>query len=262
MKKNKKEVPQAETQGHRSQEDKDFWNSLEEINAEHEHSIKHILSLFPTYVRRQQITRFLAHYELFKHAIDLPGNFVEIGVYRGSSFFTWHKLIETFCTTDRRRFLYGFEHFKGLDNFHEKDGAFDQKDGKIPGGFETKDVRKEILDLIDLHNEDNVLPGVKRSFLIEGDVSETIPKFLNDTPGIRLSLLHLDADLYEPTKVTLEHFFPRVVNGGVVIFDEYGLVPWEGESTAADEYFNSIGYKPKWKRFPWSGQPQGYFIKD
>ena len=156
--------------------------------------------------------------------------------------------MEIFCATDRRRYVYGFEHFKGLTDFHEKDGAMDPRDGKTPAGFITEDVRGEILELLDIHNSDNLIPGVKRSFLIEGDVQETIPKFLEETPGIRISLLHLDSDLYLPTKITLEHMFERVVRGGVVVFDEYGLVPWEGESRAADEYFDKIGYKPNWKR--------------
>jgi hypothetical protein len=256
-----KDVPVGETQGHRTTADRSFWDRMSGIVEENHHSTAHVLSLFPTYVRRQQLTRFLAHYELFKMAVDLPGNFVEIGVYRGSSFFTWHKLMETFCATDRRRRVFGFDHFQGLSDFHAKDGAYDAKDGKVPGGFDTQAVRSELLSLINLHNDDNLIPGAPRSHLIEGDVKQTLPRFLEDQPGLRISLLHLDADLYEPTLAALEYLWPRVVNGGVVVFDEYGLMPWEGESRAADEYFDRIGYKPTWRRFPWSTQPQGYLVK-
>lgn len=256
------DVPQGETQGHRTRQDADYWERVTGTVEDHGHSLKHVLSLWPSYVRRQHLTRFLAHYELFKMALDLPGCFVEIGVYRGSSFLTWHKLMETFCATDRRRKVFGFDHFQGLTDFNAKDGAMDPRDGKMPGGFETSDVRGEILELIDVHNQDNLIPGVARSHLVEGDVKESLPRFLEENPGLRISLLHLDADLYEPTRAALEHLFPLVVNGGVVVFDEYGLIPWQGESTAADEYFDRIGYKPKWRRFAWSTQPQGYFIKD
>ena len=34
--------------------------------------------------------------------------------------------------------------------------------------------------------------------------------------------------MYEATKVTLEHLFPLVVPGGLVVFDEYGTMPWAG----------------------------------
>lgn len=260
--KNKLDVKVGETQGHKSSKDKDFWQRISDILSENNHSYQHVLSLFPAYVRRLHLMRFFAHYELFKMAVDLPGNFVEIGVFRGSSFFTFHKLLETFCPTDRRRHLFGFEHFKGLNKFHKKDGRKTNSDGKSIGGFDTRSVRDEILKLLDLHNDDNLIPNAKRSFLIEGDVKKTIPDFLKKNPGLRISLLHLDADLYEPTMTTLKNLFPRVVKGGLVVFDEYGLMPWEGESTAADEYFEKINYKPKWKRFKWSTQPQGYFIKE
>jgi hypothetical protein len=255
------DVPPAETQGHRTASDRDYWQRETAIIEEHGHSLKHVLSLFPAYIRRQQLTRFLALYELFKLVEDLPGCIVEVGVYRGYSFFTFHKLLETFCATDRRRKVFGFEHFKGLTGFTPKDGAMDPRDGKIEGGFTTEDVRGEVLDLLKLHNDDNLIPGVERSQIIEGDVSESIPKFLAENPGLRISLLHLDADLYAPTKATLQNLYPLVVNGGVVAFDEYGLIPWEGESAAADEYFREIGEKPVFKKFPWSTQPHGYFIK-
>ena len=53
------------------------------------HSHKHILELFPAYIRRIHLGRFLAHYELFKLITDIPGCIVEAGVYRGSSLLTF-----------------------------------------------------------------------------------------------------------------------------------------------------------------------------
>ena len=67
--------------------------------------------------------------------------------------------------------------------------------------------------------------------------------------------------MYEATKVSLEHLFPLVVPGGLVVFDEYGMIPWAGESEAADEYFKKINYKPNYKKFHFSQNPHGYFIK-
>nr|MBK7063964.1 hypothetical protein [Deltaproteobacteria bacterium] len=86
-------------------------------------------------------------------------------------------------------------------------------------------------------------------------------QWLEENPGLRISLLHLDVDLYEPTLAALKAFYPRVVTGGVVIFDEYGLMPWEGESQAVDEYFASIGERPLIKKFPTFHNPHGYMIK-
>ena len=92
-------------------------------------------------------------------------------------------------------------------------------------------------------------------------MSETIPKFLEENPGLRICLLHFDCDLYEPTAVGLKHLYPLVVKGGVVVFDEYGLIPWQGESLAVEEYFAEMGEQPEIRKFHFSGQPHGYFIK-
>ena len=51
----------------------------------------------------------------------------------------------------------------------------------------------------------------------------------------RLALLRLDTDWYESTRHELEHLYPRLVDGGVLIIDDYGH--WEGARRAVDEYF-------------------------
>lgn len=257
----KKDTPTTETQGSRSPQDLDYWNLMIGIIEGNAHTFKHVLEQWPVYVRRLHLQRFLAHYELFKEVIDLPGCIVEVGVYRGASFFTWSKLMETFCPTDRRRKVFGFDHFKGLQDFHKKDGGMDPRDGKVPGGFDTQQVKKEVELLVKLHNQDNLISGVERCRLIEGNIKKTLPEFLKENPGLRICLLHLDADLYVPTKTALEYLFPLVVKGGLVLLDEYGLIPWQGESLAVEEYFDKIGYQPIIKKFHFSGQPHGYFIK-
>lgn len=258
-----KSVPATETPGSLNRPDLDVWRELEELIADNGHSFKHVLELWPSYVRRMHLLRFLAHYELFKKVIDLPGCIVELGVYRGPSFFTWHKLMETFCTGDRSRKIFGFDNFEGLRNFHEKDGKPHPASGKVEGGWSPGAVREEVLKLVAIHNADNFIKvGSPRSTLIEGDLEETLPKFLEDYPGVRISLLHLDVDLYEPTKCALRHLFPLVVSGGVVVFDEYGLIPWAGESTAVDEYFKEIGVRPRIQSFPFTTQPQGFMINE
>ena len=52
-----------------------------------------------------------------------------------------------------------------------------------------------------------------------------MPRFVEENPGLRISLMHVDCDLYQPTRVAIETLWPRVVRGGVVIFDDYGIRP-------------------------------------
>jgi hypothetical protein len=255
-------VPAHESAGRLQQRDIGVWERLNTLIEENGHTPQHLLETWPTYVRRLHISRFLAHYELFKHVIDLPGCIVEFGVYRGSSFFTWAKLMEIFCPGDRKRFVFGFESFKGLGQFHEKDGAERPEMGKSQGAWSAEKVEKEIMEMVDIVNQDNFIVGNPRAQIIVGDLEETLPKFIKDNPGLRVSLVHFDVDLYVPTKKALEMIYPLVVPGGVVVFDEYGFIPWEGETKAVDEFLAENNIKTRLRKFPYSTQPHGYFIKE
>ena len=63
-----------------------------------------------------------------------------------------------------------------------------------------------------------------------------------------------------PTKIAIENLWPLVVKGGVLIFDEYAIRPWEGESKAVDEFFNQK--KIKFHKFIWSPNPGAYIVKE
>lgn len=251
----------SEARGSAQPRDLAIWDGLLDVIADHGHGPQHLLEVFPSYVRRVHLARFLAHYEIFKHVVDLPGCVVELGVHRGKSLFTWGKLMETFCPGDRSRKVFGFDSFEGLTDFHEKDGALDASAAKVDGGLRVSGLQDEVRELVRVHNQDGFISASPRTFLVEGDVKETLPRFLEEHPGLRISLLHFDMDLYEPTLLALELLYPLVVPGGAVVFDEYGLIPWDGESNAVDEFFNSRGGCPRMSKFPFSTTPHGWFLK-
>jgi hypothetical protein len=87
----------------------------------------------------------------------------------------------------------------------------------------------------------------------------SVPKYVSDNPGLRISLLHLDVDVYKPTLCALQHLYPRVVSGGVVVLDEYAMEEWGGESAAFEEFFN--GSPPKTQKFTWTSTPGAFFVK-
>lgn len=239
--------------------DRHYWQRVERLKEQAKYSTEDMLRHFPAYVMRRDIPRFLAHYELFKLVVDLPGCIVDLGVYRGASFFTFSNLMESFCPFDRSRKVFGFDHFAGLTQFSDKDGRKDDGVAKVEGGY--KATREEIEALVEIHNSDNMIPGTKRCILVDGDIKDTLPKFLEQNPGLKIALLHFDMDLYEPTRIAMEALYPLVLKGGVVCFDEYGLVPWGGETTAVDEYFARHGDAPVIKKFNFTQTPHGYFIK-
>lgn len=73
--------------------------------------------------------------------------------------------------------------------------------------------------------------------LIKGDITLTVPDYLKSHPELKISLLNLDTDIYEPAVTILENLYPRLVNGGILIIDDYGVFP--GETKAVDEYFQN-----------------------
>lgn len=246
-----------------SDKDKQYWARLEETFAEYPHSLKHVMAHWPVYARRILLTRFLAHYELFKMTLDLPGSIVELGVSRGTSFFTWHKLLELFAPMDTTKRVFGFDSFEGLTDFAVQDGAPKEDDiqsDKQVGGWSAGSVEGEMLNLAALTNADNVLAR-ERSRLVKGRVQDTLEPFLAETPGLRINLLHFDLDLYEPTLFALERLWDLVVPGGVVVFDEYAYPPWGGEATAWEEFARARSIGVQMKKFPWCLTPSGYLTK-
>lgn len=73
---------------------------------------------------------------------------------------------------------------------------------------------------------------MKKVELIKGDAMKTIPEFLQKKPHLVVSLLFLDLDLYEPTKVAIEYFVPRMPKGAIIAFDELDNPLWPGETQA------------------------------
>lgn len=220
-----------------------------------------ILRNFPLYVRRVTMKRFLAHYELFRQVVDLPGDIVELGVYRGTTLLQWANFLECRNIGDRTRRVIGFDNFRGFRALDPEDGPPNVAAGKVPGGFDSTDLERQLDELIEIFDLDRFIPQKPRVHVVKGDIEQTVPRFVQEQPGTRISLLHFDCDVYAPTLCGLRSLWPLVVSGGIVVFDEYGIEPWAGESQAADRFFAEIGYKPSWRKFDWHATPGAYLIK-
>jgi O-methyltransferase len=62
-----------------------------------------------------------------------------------------------------------------------------------------------------------------------------IPDRFPDVDARKFSFVHIDVDFYEPVRDSLDFFLPRMVNGGVVVLDDYGCAQTPGALLAADE---------------------------
>jgi hypothetical protein len=239
--------------------DDDIEGQLEEHFERHGVTKREICRNFQIYTRRVFLKRFIAHYELFRRTIDLPGDVVELGVYRGASLMSWANFLEVRNVGDRAKQVIGFDNWKGFTEFAPQDGAEDLRVNKVIGGYNGGEFKEILEDAIAIYDRDRFIPYKPRILLVDGNIEESVPRFIQEQPGLRISLLHIDCDLYRPTRTALEALWPRIVTGGVVVFDDYGVRPWEGESAAADEYF--MEKKIKLKRFDWAHCPGAYIVK-
>ena len=189
---------------------------------------------FPKYVRRQQLKRFLALYEVFKLVLPVKGSVIDCGVFRGFSFMTWAKLSAMLEPENLTRRVYGFDSFQGFPSVSHRDHT---PVVNVTAGGLHADSYDELQALIAEFDKDRFLGHVDKAHLVKGDVCDTIPKFVAEHPHLLVSLLFIDLDLYEPTKCALQHFLPRMPKGAVVAFDELDNPQWPGETLAAIEEF-------------------------
>jgi Macrocin-O-methyltransferase (TylF) len=237
-----------------------YFRKLKRLIEKYPHDVRHYLDLFPVYTSRRTFIRQVAHYELFKKTVDLPGHYLDFGVYFGKSFFTWHKFLEVLTPTATHKKVIGFDTFEGFQNLAPEDGQSDSTIQKKPGGLSSASFLDEFFDLLSLHNQDAVLP-VGRGIIIQGDVCKTFPEWLEQNPEARFCLCNLDLDIYEPTAVVLEGCWDRIVPGGVLILDEYATSKWPGETKAWDDFAANRGLNISLKRFPYANAPGAYVIR-
>ena len=219
------------------------------------------VKLFSVLTRRQYLKRFLAHVELFKKTLDVPGDIAELGVFRGLGLMTWANLLEAYCIGDRTKTVYGFDNWKGFQKLTPEDGKEVASVQKLVGGFSPEKYYEELKEAIAIFDADRFIPWKPRVKLVAGNIEETVVTFTKENPGVRFSLIHFDCDLYKPTKVALEYLWPILSRGGVILFDEYSIPDWPGETKAVDEFFSD---KPgvKIKTLSWTNTPAGYIVKE
>jgi len=188
------------------------------------------LENFPKYVRRQNLTRFLVLYEIFKRVLPVKGSVVECGVHHGFGVMTWAKLSAILEPVNLTRRIYGFDTFEGFPTVSPQDRS--PSSGHVKAGDLAADAHEELMELARIHDATRFLGHIPKVHLVRGDAAETIPRFLEEHPHVVVSLLFMDFDLYEPTRVALEHFVPRMPKGAIVAFDELDNPLWPGETQA------------------------------
>jgi O-methyltransferase len=192
------------------------------------------------------VPRLQSLIDAVRYCVDrrIPGAFAECGVWRGGSVLAMVLTLQQVGLRDRDIHLY--DTFEGMTEPTEADTSpvsepalETWKRAQGEGGRPWK----ELFDP-DLFNEEKVRETLlstgypaDRLHVVKGPVDQTLP---GSAPR-QLALLRLDTDWYESTRHELEHLYPRLADGGVLVVDDYGH--WEGARRAVDEYMAASGIR-------------------
>lgn len=165
---------------------------------------------------------------------NIKGDFVECGVWRGGSSMLVARMLFNRNVRDRKIYLY--DTFEGMSEPTANDVDLSGRDASILLKEYENEKETSVWCLADI---DDVKNNMKKTGFFEqnivyvkGKVEDTIP---NQSPDRDIALLRLDTDWYESTKHELNFLFPKLLERGVLIIDDYGH--WTGCRKAIDEYF-------------------------
>lgn len=180
----------------------------------------------------------------------IEGDFVECGVWKGGSMVATANTLIAHSDTQRRLWLY--DTFEGMSDPTEEDVDFMGQTADRLLGEQDRMQSDSIWCFSPLEQVQSAMqatgyPEDLVSF-VPGKVEDTLPQTKPD----KIALLRLDTDWYESTRCELEHLFPRMVDGAVLIVDDYGH--WEGCRRAVDEYFQKHGVRILLNRIDYTGR--------
>lgn len=162
-------------------------------------------------------------YSLGRQCLSLEGDFWECGVYKGGTARLLAQVIEDADAASKRR-LHLFDSFQGM-----------------PATDEDRDLHRQG-DFADTSLK-GVQSAVGHDHLV--DYHEGfIPATFRGLEKATIAFAHIDVDLYQAVKDCCEFVFPRLLVGGVMVFDDYGFPTCLGARHAVDEFFAATSYVP------------------
>ena len=197
--------------------------------------------------------RMFSLYQAVEYVLknNIPGDFVECGVWRGGSSMLIARIME--LRNIRNRKIYLYDTFEGMSEptSDDKDYAGRQAGTLLKAHEANKETSVWCLaDLQDVRNNMSKT-GLSEAQIVyvQGKVEDTLPGTM---PDAEIALLRLDTDWYASTLHELIHLYPRLVTNGVLIIDDYGH--WQGCRKAVDEYFQQNGISLLLQRIDYTGR--------
>jgi hypothetical protein len=180
-------------------------------------------------------------YDLYKQVEHVNGHIADIGTFKGASFLFLAKLVKLFEPYDTT-VVHGFDWFKGMDT-----GAGDNAEfqGKYVGDY------GRLKRLIELQGLDSLAK------IHSLDLVNELPKFFATRDYMKFKIVFLDCGVHDVLEKSLDHFWPRLVNGGLLVLDHFNSKVSPSESILLDKV---LGHRTV-RTVPFSRQPTGYVVK-
>lgn len=176
-------------------------------------------------------------------ARNVPGDFVECGVWRGGSAGIMGLALQR---SSANRTLHLFDSFEGLPEPTGEDGAYaSEYSGNRASGalVSVSQCQASLSEVQEFLLGRLKLPRTSVQFHV-GWFQNTIPQV---APGLGpIAVLRLDGDWYDSTRVCLEHLYPLLSRNGVIILDDY--YAWEGCAKATEQYRKNFAITAPIKR--------------
>lgn len=180
---------------------------------------------FGLYSGTQTIGSSLFIYEILKKTINIPGDIVEFGCWKGSNLLFMAKVLSLLQPNSIKQ-VYAFDSFEGLQTFAKEDG--ENVEEKFKDKYKgNEDVIRKWLLIYEM--EDWVS-------LVVGNALNTIDEFEHNNKHVMFSLVYVDFDLYAPCLKALEFSHRNLSIGGYIILDEALTNEWKGEGQALKEF--------------------------
>ncbi|MDA0563789.1 TylF/MycF family methyltransferase [Streptomonospora sp. S1-112] len=218
---------------HESEYERGARERLAELLADSPVPANYLLDNLGLYTRRHTLADLLSMDALYRMAMDVPGEFMEFGVFHGRHLATLTALRGLYEPYNSTRRIIGFDTFTGFPDLADIDRVSPSAD---PGRFATPEgYLGHLREVIAAHESLEPLAHIQRTFAVEGDVRETVPAYLADNPHTVVALAYFDLDIYEPTRAVLSAVRPYLTQGSVIAFDELAHPKWPGETAALRE---------------------------
>ncbi|MEO8629048.1 MAG: TylF/MycF/NovP-related O-methyltransferase [Betaproteobacteria bacterium] len=185
------------------------------------------------YIRSGALAKILFLNELYEKIVPIPGIICEFGVWWGQSLTLFENLRAVHEPYNHTRRVIGFDTFTGYPSVGERDKRSETIAEGVYGVGEG--YERYLGELIEYHEQENVMAHIRKHALVKGDASVTVPGYFKEHPESIVALAFFDMALYEPTRICLQAIMPRLVKGSVIAFDEFGHKDYPGETLAVVE---------------------------